>query len=115
MRSVTYPGGGAAAPLCAGALTARFLLGAVKLARPVTWYPRVVLGVLPVGLDHLALREGADDGGVLLLLACPRLHVAGVALRAAVFLVSTTHRLQGATERRGRELNCLKFALVPLL
>lgn len=61
----------------------------MKLPRAVTWY--VSLAVSLLGTYHFALREGVYEHVVLLLLARSCLHVAGVALRAAVLVVGTAH------------------------
>lgn len=95
----TYPGRGAAGPLCGWDLTARVLLGAVKFPRAVTWYVRVALGASRLGLHHFALREGEDEHIAVLLLACSSLHVAGVALRTAVLMVCTANRLKGRQDK----------------
>lgn len=84
------PGRGAAGPVGGRCLAAGFLPGAANAPRAVAWNV-VVLWVSRLGPDHLGLRDGGLDQPVVevLLLARPRLHVAGVALRAAVLLVRT--------------------------
>lgn len=93
VRAADGLGGGAAAPLCVRDLTAGVFLGAVKLPRAVTWYVRLVRSISGLGLYHSALREAVDQHAVAFLLACSRLHVAGVSLRTAVLSVGTADRL----------------------
>lgn len=91
VRAADRPGGGAAAPLCGRDLTAGLLFGAVKLPPAVT-HCLILCG--RHGLRHFALRDGAEEHIVALLLTGSYLHVAGVALRAAVLMVGTANRLE---------------------
>lgn len=86
-------GGGAAAPLGVRHLAAGVFLRAAELPRAVTWYVRLVLGASELGPYHSALGEGVGRRAVVRLLACSRLHVAGVSLRTAVLSVGTANRL----------------------
>lgn len=85
-----YLGGGAAGPLGGRHPAARVPLGAAELPRGVTWYgPGVLLLLLrgAVGPYHCGLRAR--------LLTGAGLHVAGVALRAAVLSVGAADGLKG--------------------
>lgn len=97
-----YLGGGAAGPLWGRDPTACVLFRAAEFPCEVTRY---ILGLRP---NHSAQRDGGVEDVPALLLACSGLHVAAVALRAAVLVVGAANRLEDRGRRRNRRfrLSC---------
>lgn len=104
----TYPGWGAAGPLCGRQLTACVTFGALKLPRAVTWYVCGVLRASRLQPLHFTLRDDVSEHVEVLLFAGSRLHVAGVVVRTAVLVVGTADRLK----RRRRDLTSADSLLI---
>ena len=105
-----YLGRGAARPHCGRRAAAGLLLGAAEHPNIVTWNILLHSGRPQHGPYHLALRAAAGGLVAQLLLAGPTVHVAGVALRAAVLVVVAAYGLEG--EMRSVSRHVLDHTLV---
>ena len=89
---------GAACPLGGWGLAACVLLGTAKLPRAVTRNVPGSVGSSLLELLHSALRDAVEQRPFHLLLTSSCLHVAAVALGAAVLVVCAAYSLRGHRE-----------------
>ena len=103
LTDANYLGRGAAGPGGGRRGAAGLLLGAAERPLGVAWNVLLHSGRPGRGLYHLALRAAVGGVAMELLLTGPAVHVAGVALRAAVLVVVAAYGLQGEEKGvRGR-------------